>query len=107
MVMETIGRLVKDFEKKTGAPPLSKLADTLSNFPDAKQLHLIKDTLQIAERIANKVPDLNIAVELIKGMGSVSPEQLQEWEKFLKRVEAILKKTPQEVIDFLMKLKEE
>ena len=98
--------IVRQIEEKFGLPRISQVTEALDKFPDARQMKLIKETLEAADRISSKVPDLGLAIELIKAMNSVPLEQLHEWEKFLRRVEALLKKSPQELIDFLMSLKE-
>jgi len=41
-------------EKKLGLPKLSQITGSLEKFPDAKQLKLIKDTLEVAERVSQK-----------------------------------------------------
>jgi len=105
-MLDKLADLARDFEKKTGAPPLSKLTETLEKFPDTTQLKLIKETLEVADRISSKVGDLSLGVELIKAMGSVSIDQLREWQVFLKQIERILKKAPQDLVQFLLGLKE-
>lgn len=94
-------------EQKLGLPPLSKLAKSLDRFPDARQLRLIKETLEVAERICHTSPELDKVVMLIAEINSMPLEKLEKLEKLLKRIEGIVSKAPDEFFDFVKSLKEE
>lgn len=101
MVLE---RLAKTAERKFGFPPLSKLADTLEKFPDAKQLKEINELLDKIERVCKTAPDLDKVVSLFTLLQSLSPEEWKRADKILARIERILAKTPQEVLALLTEL---
>lgn len=107
MVIDRLAETAREVERKLGLPPLSKLTDSLDKFPDAKQLRLIKDVLTVAERVSQSAPELDKVVMLIREINSMPLEKLEKLEKLLKRIEGIMKKAPQEIIDFLSSLKEE
>lgn len=98
--------LITQVEEKLGLPPLSKLAKSLEGFPDARQLRLIKEVLETAERVSKSVPDLDKAVELIVEINSMELERLKMLEKILGKIERIIKKAPDELKDFLASIKE-
>ena len=99
--------LIGQIESKLGLPPLSKIADSLEKFPDAKQLKLIKEVLEVAERVSKSVPDLNNVVQLVIELNSMPIEKLVKLERILTKLEGIIKKSPAELMDFLASLKEE
>ena len=99
--------LLAEVEKKLGLPPLSQAADSLEKFPDAKQLRLIKDVLVAAEKVSQSAPELDKVVMLIREINSMPVDKLEKLEKVLKRIEGIMKKAPQDLIEFLTSLKEE
>lgn len=113
MVMKGLAEAAKQFEKQTGLPPLSKvlegprLAEALDKLPTPKQLQTIKEILVVLDRVAQKAPDLDKVVMLMREINSMPIERLQVLEKVLRRIEGILKKAPEELLDFLKKLKEE
>jgi len=94
-------------EKKLGLPPLFQLTETLGKLPDARQLKLIKDVLQVAERVSGTAPELDKVVALIHEINSMPVEKLEKLEKLLKRIEGIIKKAPEDLLQFLASLKEE
>lgn len=94
-------------EKKLGLPSLDSISRSLNQFPDAKQLKLIKDVLTVAERVASTAPELDKVAELIREINSMPIEKLEKLEKVLKRVERIMKTAPQDLLGFLSSLKEE
>lgn len=94
-------------EKRLGLPSLRKVAESLDKMPDAKQLHAIKDILIVAERVSHTAPELDQVVALMREINSMPLERLEKLEKVLKRIEGIIKKAPQEVIDFISSLREE
>ncbi len=100
MVMERV-------EKALGLPKLSDLTKTMEKFPDEKQLKAIKQVLSMAERVSQSAPELDQVVTLIKEINSMPIEKLEKLEKLLKRIEGIMKKAPDELVSFLMSLKEE
>ena len=106
MVMKNLSQIVKDFEKNTGAPPLSRVLNTMENIPDTQQLKLIKDILTVAERVSQSAPELDQVVMLIREINSMPLEKLEKLEKLLKRIERIMKNAPQDLLDFLTSLKE-
>ena len=107
MVMERGKSILSEFENKLGLPKLSQVADTLEKFPDAKQLKLIKEVLVAAERVSQSAPELDKVVMLIHEINSLPIEKLEKLEKILRRIEGIMKKTPQDLLSFLTSLKEE
>ena len=107
MVMKGIEQIAKEAERRLGLPSLSKVTESLDKFPDARQLRLIKEVLEIAERVSGTAPELDKVVALIKEINEMPLEKLAKLEKVLKRIEGILKKAPQDLVSFLTSLKEE
>lgn len=106
-ILDQIAEKAKEFERKTGAPPLSKFLETIDKLPDEKRLKLIKEVLVVAERVSRTAPELDKVVGLIREINSMPIEKLEKLEGVLKRIEGIMKKAPQELISFLTSLKEE
>ena len=106
MVMQRVRSLQADVEKKLGLPPLSQVTGVLDKFPDAKQLHLIKDVLVAADAVSRYAPELDKVVLLIREINSMPIEKLEKLEKLLRRIERIMKNAPQDLLEFLMSLKE-
>ncbi|MBA7469166.1 hypothetical protein ES707_04432 [subsurface metagenome] len=100
MVMERV-------EKALGLPRLSELTKTMEKFPDEKHLKAIKQVLTIAERVAKTAPELDQVVMLIREINSMPIDKLEKLEKVLKRIEGIMKKAPEDLVSFLISLKEE
>lgn len=98
--------VLTQLEKKLGLPSLSKVAESLERFPDAKQLRLIRDVLTVAERLSEKAPELDKVLSIIQAISSMPTEQLKELDKVLRRVERVMKQTPDELLGFLASLKE-
>lgn len=107
MVLDKLAEAAREAERKLGLPPLSKLAESLDKLPDEKQLRLIKELLTVAERVSHSAPELDQVIGLIREINSMPIEKLEKVEKVLKRIEGIMKKAPQELLEFLAKLKEE
>ena len=107
MVMDKIEQVAKEAERRFGLPPLSKLTESLDKFPDAKQLKLIKEVLEIAERVSGTAPELDKVVALIQEINSMPIEKLEKLEKLLKHIEKIMKNAPQDLMELLAGLKEE
>lgn len=107
MVTQRGRSLLAEVESKFGLPRLSQVADSLEKFPDAKQLRLIKDVLVAAEKVSQSAPELDKVVMLIREINSMPVDKLEKLEKVLKRIEGIMKKAPQDLIEFLTSLKEE
>ncbi|GAH72422.1 unnamed protein product [marine sediment metagenome] len=107
MVMKGIEQIAKEAERRFNLPPLSKVTESLDKFPDAKQLKLIKQVLETAERVSQTAPELDKVVELIGEINSMPIEKLLQLEKLLKRIEKIMKNAPQDLLGFLTSLKEE
>lgn len=107
MVMDRLAQVAKEAESKLGLPPLSKFAESLEKFPDTKQIKLIKEVLVLAERVSLTAPDLDKVVMLLREINSMPVDKLEKLEKVLKRIEGILKKAPEELMQFLASLKEE
>ena len=105
MVRQIGASLLSEIETKLGLPRLSRVADSLDKFPDAKQLKLIKDTLTIAERVSQSAPELDQVISLIREINSMPLDKLEKLEKILKRVDKILKNAPQDLLEFLTSLK--
>jgi len=107
MAMSNGKSILEEVEKKLGLPRLSQIATTLDKFPDAKQLRLIKEVLTVAERVSQTAPELDKVVMLIREINEMPVDKLEKLEKLLKRIEGIMKKAPQDLIEFLTSLKEE
>ena len=97
--------LINEVERKLGLPQLSKVAESLQSFPDAKQLKLIRDILLVAERLPQNVAELDKVLSIIQAINSMPPDQLKQIDKVLKRVEKIMRQTPKELTDFIASLK--
>ena len=106
MVMSRLSELVKEFEEKTGAPPLSKLTEAIDKFPDEKRLTLIKQVLTLANKLSTDSPDVEQVVLLLQEINTVPIEKLEYMVQILRQVEKIMKKAPKELLDFLVSLKE-
>lgn len=106
-ILDQLAEMAKDFEKKTGAPPLSKFVQTVERLPDEKRLKLIKEVLTAAEKVSQNAPELDKVVQLVHELNSVPIEKLEKLEKLLKRIEGIIKKAPAELLGFITSLKEE
>jgi len=107
MVMKGIEQIAKEAERRFGLPPISKVTESLDKFPDARQLRLIKEVLETAERVSQNAPELDKVVMLIREINSMPVEKLEKLEKLLKRIEKIMKSAPQDLMGFLASLKEE
>ncbi len=94
-------------EKTLGLPRFSEAMKVMENIPDDKRLKAIKQVLIIAERVARSAPELDQVITLIKEINSMPLDKLERLEKLLKRIEGIMKKAPQDLIEFLTSLKEE
>ncbi len=106
MVMDKIAEAAREFERKTGAPALSKLVETVDKLPDERRLKLIKDVLVVAERVSRTAPELDKVVNLIHELNSVPIEKLEKLEKLLRRIEKLIKAAPDELLSFVTSLKE-
>ena len=107
MVMKGIEQIAKEAERRLGLPSLSKITESLDKFPDARQLRLIKEVLETAERVSKNAPELDKIVAVIQEINSMPIEKLDKLEKLLKRIEKIIKNAPQDLLGFLTSLKEE
>ena len=107
MVRQIGASLLSEIETKLGLPRLSRVADSLDKFPDAKQLKLIKEVLVAADKVSQSAPELDKVINLIHELNSVPVDKLEKLEKVLKRIEGIMKKAPEELLSFLTSLKEE
>lgn len=106
MVMQRGRGLLAEVESKLGLPPLSRFAETMDKFPDARQLRLIKEVLVAADAISKNAPELDKVATLIREINSMPMEKLERLEKLLKRIEKIMKNAPQDLLQFLTSLKE-
>lgn len=107
MVTERGRGLLAELENKLGLPRLSQVAEVVDKFPDARQLRMVKEVLVAAEKVSQTAPELDKVVGLIREINEMPVEKLEKVEKVLKRIEGIMKKTPQELLGFLASLKEE
>lgn len=106
MVLERLAEVAREFERKTGAPPLAKFAETIEKLPDERRLKAIKEVLTVAERVSQAAPELDKVIDLIHELNSVPLDKLERLEKVLKRIEKILKTAPEELVGFLTSLKD-
>lgn len=97
--------ILEKIERSLGLPSLTKVSETLQRFPDKAQLTLIKEVLEVAERLSKNAVELEKVIMLVKEVNVLSPEKLESLEKVLKRVEKIVKEAPSELMDFLASLK--
>lgn len=107
MVMQRGKSILTEVENKLGLPPLSQMAGALDKFPDATHLRLIKDVLIAAEAVSRNAPELDKVATLIREINSTPIEKLEKLEKLLKRIDKIMKNAPQDLLEFLVSLKEE
>lgn len=107
MVVQRGRSLLAEVENKLGLPPLSRFTEVLDKFPDARQLRLIKEVLVAAEAVSRNAPELDKVATLIREINSMPIEKLEKLEKLLKRIDRIMKNAPQDLMAFLMSLKEE
>jgi len=105
--LEEIAKAAKEFEARTGAPPLTKFLETVDKLPDERRLKLIKEVLVAAEKVSQTAPELDKVVSLIREINEMPVEKLERLEKVLKRIEGIIKKAPEELLSFLTSLKGE
>lgn len=99
--------LVEDIEKRFGLPRLSKFVDSFERFPDAKQLKLLKEILDVAERLSKTAPDLDKVATLVRELNAVPLEKLEKLETGLKHLEQIIEKAPQDLLDVISRLLKE
>ena len=99
--------LIKSLENKLGLPSLSQITGSLEKFPDAKQLKLIKDTLEVAERVSQNAPELDTVINLVREINSLPTEKLDKLLRILRKVEKIMKTAPPDLLGLLSSLKEE
>jgi uncharacterized protein Yka (UPF0111/DUF47 family) len=102
--------MLHNIEDKLGLPRLSKVIETVDKLPDSKRLKAIKEILDTAERVSQAVPELDKIVSLITVLNELPLEKLKGLEKALKRIEAIIDKAPedlmQNLVQFIAELKE-
>lgn len=107
MVMD----ILQQIEKKLKLPPLSQALDKI---PDAEQLRLTKDILSTIERLmrevnalpSDKMERLERVMTMVYELYSMPTDKMKETDKILKRVEKIIKGAPEQLLNFLDKLKE-
>ena len=106
-MMERVEQIAKEAERRFGLPPLSKVTESLDKFPDARQLRLIKEVLEIAERVSKTAPELDKVISLIRELNSISPEKLSQIDKLLRRIEKVMKTAPEGILEFISSLSDE
>lgn len=99
--------IIAEIERKFNLPSLSRATSILQSFPDVKQLKMLKQTLEVADRVSKTAPELNQVLDLIRAINEIPLEKLVLFEKLLKRLEKIIKMAPPEIMDLLKELKEE
>ncbi len=62
-------------EKKLGLPALGDVGEMIKHFPNEKQIKQIKDILEVADKITDKVPDLEKMIQLAREIDAISPEK--------------------------------
>jgi len=100
------GGIVAEIERRFNLPSLSRTAEILKNFPDTGRLKMLKQTLEVAERVSNTAIDLEQVLGLIKAINEIPTEKLVLFEKILKKLEKLIKLAPPEIMDFIKELKE-
>jgi hypothetical protein len=106
MVIQRGRGILAEVENKLGLPPLSRVADALDKFPNAGQLRLIKEVLVTAEKVSSTAPELDKVAMVIREINSMPVEKLEKLERLLKRIDKIMKNAPQDLLEFIMGLKE-
>jgi len=107
VVMKGIEQIAKEAERRFNLPPLSKVTESLDKFPDAKQLKLIKEVLETAERVSKTAPELDKVVALIREVNALPTDKLKDMEKVLRRIEKIMKTAPEGILEFISSLSDE
>ena len=105
--MERGRSILSELEDKLGLPKLSKVTETLDRFPDAKRLRLIKEVLTAAEKVSQSAPELDKVIALIREVNAIEVDKLKDLEKVLRRIEAIIRKAPDNLLEVLTSLKSE
>jgi len=98
--------LLNQLEKKFGLPNLSQMTRVMDSFPDAKQLKLIKDVLETADKVSQSAPELDQVANIIREINNIPIEKLEKLERILKKVEKIMKTAPQDLLQFITSMKE-
>ncbi len=99
--------ILSELERKLGLPPLSQITETLQKFPDMPRLRLIKNILDICERLSRTAPELEKIVALVNLIADTPTEKLEGLEKVLKQANKLVAKSPSELLEFLSSLKGE
>ncbi|GAI59993.1 unnamed protein product, partial [marine sediment metagenome] len=89
-MLDRLAEAAREFEKKTGLPPLSKMAESLDKLPDERRLKLIKEVLVKAEKVSQSAPELDKVIGLIREINSLPIDKLDKVDKILKRIEKIM-----------------
>ena len=71
----TFGKIQKSVEEKLGLPPLGDVGEMLKHFPNEKQIKQIKEILDVADKVTDKVPDLEKMIQLAHEIDAISPEK--------------------------------
>ncbi len=93
-IIEQLAEKAKEFERKTGAPPLSKFLETIDKLPDERRLKLIKELLVAAERVSRTAPELDQIVSLIREINSMPIEKLKKMGEALKQANRLVTHAP-------------
>ena len=107
MVMNHGKGLIAQIEEKLGLPPLSQVTETLQKFPDMPRLQLIKNILEVCERLSRTAPELEKIVTLVNLIADTPIDKLEKLEKVLKQANKLMAHAPNELLEFLSSLKEE
>ena len=86
--------IISDLERKFNLPPLSSVANTLKKFPDAGQLSMLKQTLEVAERVSKTAPELNQVLSLFKAIKEIPTDKLVQIGKLIKSQDRVSMTAP-------------
>ncbi len=107
MVMGRGKGLLSELERKLGLPPISQVTETLQKFPDMPRLRLIKNILEMCERLSQTSPELEKVVTLVNLIADTPTEKMEKLEKVLKQANKLVANAPNELLEFLSSLKGE
>jgi len=87
--------IISDIEHKFKLPPISSVANTLKSFPDVEQLRMLKQTLEVADKVSRTAPELNQVLGLIKAIKEIPTDKLVQIGKLLKSQDRVSMMAPE------------